>query len=132
MGTYKVQVKVRTTSGESQYSSEHITSTPMVQSELEEFRESLNLPAMELKIDSMSNRTTALENNPRFAAGIRPSSGYVHLPKGYITDFTELVDYGEIFNPTTGRLTTNEAGVFSLHVSAHKSRTYGKGGVIQV
>merc|ERR1712203_12519 len=168
--TYKVQVKVRTTSGESQYSSETIASTPMVQSELEEFTESLNLPAMELKIDSMSTkhatlttslerklatettslerklatqttslkrkienfhdtcsaktrtlqtqtrtlqtqtrtlqtlangidlRTTAIENKPRFAAEKR-SGGY--LPRGDITDFTELVDYGDIFNPTT-------------------------------
>merc|ERR1712203_1318682 len=90
--TYKVQVKVRTTSGESQYSSKHITSTPMVQSELEEFRESLNIPAMELKIDSMQTqtrtlqtlangidlRTTAIENKPRFAAEIRPSSRVYH------------------------------------------------------
>merc|ERR1712203_402117 len=170
----KVQVKVRTTSGESQYSSETIASTPMVQSELEEFRESLNLPAMELKIDSMSTkhatlttslerklatqttslerkienfhdtcsaktrtlqsqtrtlqtqtrtlqtlangidlRTTAIENKPRFAAEKR-SGGY--LPRGDITDFTELVDYGDIFNPTTGRLTINEEGDFLLHI----------------
>merc|ERR1711963_681370 len=63
--TYKVQVKVRTTAGESQYSSETIDSTPMVQSELEDFRESLNLPAMQLKIDSMSTKhatkTSSLE-----------------------------------------------------------------------
>ena len=50
--TYRVQVKVRTTAGESQYSPETIASTPMVQSELEDFRELLNLPAMQLKIDS--------------------------------------------------------------------------------
>merc|ERR1712203_134744 len=145
--TYKVQVKVRTTSGESQYSSGTIANTPMVQSELEEFRESLNLPAMELKIDSMQTqtrtlqtlangidlRTTAIENKPRFAAEIRPSpsSGY-SLPKGDITDFTELVDVGGIFNPTTGRLTTNGEGDFLLHVSAYKSGNYGNRGEIMV
>ena len=68
----------------------------------------------------------------RFAAEIRPSSGSFYLPKGDITDFTELVDYGEIFNPTTGRLTTNEEGDFLLHVSAFKSKDYGKGGMIDV
>merc|ERR1711997_1347551 len=66
---------------------------------------------------------------PRFAAEKRSGS---YLPKGDITDFTELVDYGEIFNPTTGRLTSNEEGVFSLHVSAYKSGNQGKGGVIRV
>merc|ERR1711902_272474 len=53
------------TAGESQYSPETIANTSMVQSELEEFRESLNLPAMELKIDSMSTKhatqTTSLK-----------------------------------------------------------------------
>merc|ERR1719245_45713 len=84
---------------------------------------------MELKIDSMINRTTALENNPRFVAEKRSGS---YLPKGYITDFTELVDSGEIFNPTTGRLITNEEGDFLLHITAYKSGTYGKGGEIKV
>merc|ERR1719278_1621200 len=101
----------------------------MVQSELEEIRESLNLPAMELKVDSMINRTTALQNNPRFAAEKRSGSW---LPSGDITDFTELVDIGEIFNPTTGRLTSNEEGEFLLHISAYKSGSYGKGGEIKV
>ena len=54
------------------------------------------------------------------------------MPKGDITDFTELVDYGEIFNPTTGRLITNEEGVFSLHVSAYKGGNHGKRGEIRV
>jgi len=184
--TYKVQVKVRTTSGESQYSSETIASTPMVQSELEEFRESLNLPAMELKIDSMSTkhatqtttlqrkieryasqtttlqrkienvhntceaktrtlqtlvrgidtRTTAIEKKPRFAAEIRSSSGYqIFLSSGDITDFTELVDMGEIFNPTTGRLSINEdslEGIYVLYVSAYKNANDGNKGYIKV
>jgi len=144
--TYKVQVKVRTTSGESQYSSETIASTPMVQSELEEFRESLNLQAMELKIDSIDARTTAIEKKPRFTAEIRPSStlfcdddetgpqSISFLSVGDITNFTELVDVGDIFNPTTGRLTINEdslEGKYEFQVNAYKvgefhSPIYGK------
>ena len=54
------------------------------------------------------------------------------MPSGDITDFTELVDIGEIFNPTTGRLSTNEEGDFLLHVSAFKNGDYGKRGVIFV
>jgi len=130
-----VQVKVRTTSGESQCSSETIASTPMVQSELEEFRESLNLPAMELKIDSIDARTTAIEKKPRFTAEIRPSStlfcdddetgpqSISFLSVGDITNFTELVDVGDIFNPTTGRLSINEdslEGKYEFQVNAHK------------
>jgi len=165
--TYKVQVKVRTTSGESQYSSETIASTPMVQSELEEFRESLNLPAMELKIDSMSTkhatqtttlqrkienfhntceaktrtlqnlvsgidtRTTAIEKKPRFAAEKRSGS---YLSSGDITDFMELVNIGDIFNPTTGRLSINEdslEGKYLFYVSAYKSGFHGKKGLIK-
>jgi len=145
--TYKVQVKVRTTSGESQYSSETIASTPMVQSELEEFRESLNLQAMELKIDSIDARTTAIEKKPRFTAEIRPSStlfcdddetgpqSISFLSVGDITNFTELVDVGDIFNPTTGRLSIKEdsqEGKYVFYVSAYKSGIYGNQGDIEV
>jgi len=67
----------------------------------------------------------------RFIAEIRPS-GNRYLPKGDITGFTELLDYGDIFNPTTGRLTTNEEGDFILHVSAMKPGGYGKRGEIHI
>ena len=57
------------------------------------------------------------------------------MPRGDITDFTELVDVGEIFNPTTGRLSINEdslEGKYLVFVSAYKSGTYGKRGRIWV
>jgi len=55
------------------------------------------------------------------------------LPEGDITwRFTELVDIGEIFNPTTGRLSIKDDGVYEMHVSARKSRSYGKEGLIKV
>jgi len=82
--------------------------------------------------DIQTNLTT-LENKPRFAAEIRPSGGF--LPPGDITNFTELVDVGDIFNPTTGRLTINDEqqeGTYKVSVSAYKSGAYGKEGLIKV
>merc|ERR1719278_1793270 len=62
-------------------------------------------------------RTTAIEHKPRFAAEKRSGS---YLPSGDITDFTELVDYGDIFNPTTERITTNDEGYYKIQVNTHK------------
>ena len=72
----------------------------------------------------------------RFAAEIRPSSSVGDfLPYGEITDYTELVDVGDIFNPTTGTLSINDdqqEGSYVLHVSARKSGNYEKEGRIWV
>jgi len=57
------------------------------------------------------------------------------LSVGDITNFTELVDVGDIFNPTTGRLSINEdslEGMYGFYVSAYKSGNYGKTGMIWV
>merc|ERR1719245_1151559 len=82
--------------------------------------------------DELKKRTTALENKPRFAAEIRPSSGGDYLPDGYITDFTELVDIGNIFDPQTGRLTIKDEGIYTLIVSAYKNGGHGNRGLIYV
>jgi len=45
------------------------------------------------------------------------------LSVGDITNFTELVDVGDIFNPTTGRLSINEdslEGMYEFQVNAFK------------
>jgi len=54
------------------------------------------------------------------------------LPRGDITEFTELVDIGNIFDPQTGRLTIKDEGWYTLIVSAYKSREHGKEGWIRV
>merc|ERR1712136_468440 len=82
--------------------------------------------------DIQTNLTT-LENKPRFVAEIRPWGHY--LPTGDITDFTESVDVGDIFNPTTGRLKINEdslEGKYVFYVSARKGKNYEKKGMITV
>jgi len=57
------------------------------------------------------------------------------LSVGDITNFTELVDVGDIFNPTTGRLKINEdslEGKYVFYVSARKGKNYEKKGMITV
>jgi len=84
--------------------------------------------------DIQTNLST-LENKPRFAAEKRPSSDE-WLPTGDIIGFTELADFGGIFNPATGRLTINDEhqGTYVLKVSAHKNGNNGHGqkGYIEV
>merc|ERR1719245_897713 len=147
----------------------------MVKTELDQFRDSLNLPGIENQLEGLSTkiaaqktslegkiaaqatslegklatqttalrtlqtvvkeidtRTTSLENKPRFAAEKRLGS---FLSRGDITDFTELVDVGDFFNPTTGRLSINEdslEGKYLFYVSAFKSGIRGKVGMIEV
>merc|ERR1712018_633156 len=169
-GTYSIEVKVDTTYGSSVYSDPTIASTPTKKTELDQLRDSLNLPDIEKRLegitslereltskiensqntcdvktrtlqtlvneidesnDELKKRTTALENKPRFAAEIRPSS-LDYLPKGDITDFTELIDIGNIFDPQTGRLTIKDEGMYSLIVSGFKNRNHGNIGLIYV
>jgi len=121
--TYKVQVKIRTTEGESEYSAEKIASTPMVQTEFEELRHSLNLPTLEQKI-----RT--IESKPRFAAQILDDRTY-YLPRGYIKKFTESIDVNNNFDPTTGVFTVSndgDAGVYVFQVSGRKEGTHPRCG----
>jgi len=76
-----------------------------------------------------------INEKPRFAAEIRNPSGYDYLPDGDITDFTELADIGDIFNPTTGRLTINDEqqeGKYVLHISGNKFHYSGNRGYIIV
>merc|ERR1712012_1170487 len=101
-GTYRIEVKVETTDGCSAYSASKIANIPMNKTELEQIRDSLNIPDIEKRLEEMNEiatRTTALENKPRFAAEIRSDQ---YLPKGDITGFTELVDVGNNFDPQTG------------------------------
>merc|ERR1712012_1480469 len=161
-GTYSIEVKVDTTYGSSVYSDPTIESTPMLKTELDQFKDSLNLPDIEKRLEGVASlerkltkiensqntcdvktrtlhtlvneidtRTSALENKPRFAAEIRPSS-LDYLPKGDITDFTELIDIGNIFDPQTGRLTIKDEGMYSLIVSGFKNRNHGNIGLIYV
>ena len=53
-GTYQIKVKSKTTNGESVYSPATIAATPIKQTELQEFRESLNLPGIEQSINGKS------------------------------------------------------------------------------
>jgi len=81
--------------------------------------------------DIQTNLTT-LENKPRFAAEKRSGR---FLSFGEITDFTELVDMGDIFNPTTGRLSINEdslEGKYVFYVSARKENHYENKMLIRV
>merc|ERR1712018_925742 len=83
---YQIEVKVKTTDGCSAYSAATTAKTPMIKSELEQFRDSLNLPDIEKRLEGMStkneterkfaslqtlingidNRTSSLEKNTRF------------------------------------------------------------------
>merc|ERR1712018_255190 len=85
-GTYHIKVKVETTNGSSAYSAPATASAPMIKTELDQFRDSLNLPDIEKRLEGMStkneterklaslqtlingidNRTSALEKNTRF------------------------------------------------------------------
>ena len=51
-GTYTIKIKVRTTMGDSDYSTPTIASTVMAKTELEEFRSTLNLDTIENNINS--------------------------------------------------------------------------------
>merc|ERR1712012_1455820 len=143
-GTYQIEVKVETTDGCSAYSASKFASIPMKKTELDQIRDSLNIPDIEKRLEGMTikqstceaktrtldTRTTALENKPRFAAEIRRSKYY--LPRGDITGFTELIDVGDIFDPQTGRLTIKDEGKYTLIVSANKNGYFGKQGEIFV
>jgi len=130
-GTYRIEVKVETTDGCSAYSASKFASIPMKKTELDQIRDSLNIPDIEKRLEEMNEiatRTTALENKPRFAAEIRSDQ---YLPKGDITGFTELVDVGNNFDPQTGRLTIKDemdAGMYTLIVNAFKGRDSGDSG----
>ena len=55
------------------------------------------------------------------------------MPKGWITDFTELIDVNNNFNPVTGAFILNEddeEGVYIFAASAYKSRVNGNKGLI--
>ena len=57
------------------------------------------------------------------------------MQAGDITGFTELVDVGDNFDPTTGRFKIKdevEKGMYSLHISALKNGSKGKPGRISV
>merc|ERR1712126_136193 len=54
---------------------------------------------------------------------------------GYITDYTELVDVGNNFDPKTGRLTVKDEqqnGNYIFQLSGFKSGSRGQEGVIEV
>merc|ERR1712018_95669 len=53
---YRIEVKVKTTDGSSAYSAATTAKTPMIKSELEQFRDSLNLPDIEKRLEGMSTK----------------------------------------------------------------------------
>merc|ERR1712038_1483390 len=55
-GTYQIKVKIKTSTGESMYSPAAIASTPIMQTELQEFRDSLNLPRIEQGINDLTSK----------------------------------------------------------------------------
>ena len=53
---------------------------------------------------------------------------------GDITNFTELIDVNNNFDPVTGKFTIkydDEEGVYVFHVSGHKSKGWEKKGMIK-
>ena len=46
-GTFRIEVRVKTTDGSSAYSVPTIASTPLIKTELDQLRDSLNLPDIE-------------------------------------------------------------------------------------
>jgi len=84
---------------------------------------------------ALSARTALIENKPRFAAQIGPSLGY-YLSVGYITDYDELIDVGNNFNPSTGVFTVGnkeeDQGTYVFLFSGYKIGGNGKKGRILV
>ena len=61
--TYTMAIKVRTTMGDSDYSPPTVSSTIMEQTDLERFRGTLNLDAMENKIASQTHSIDQIQND---------------------------------------------------------------------
>jgi len=107
--------------------------------EIKECKESQSqqLDAMARTLATLSSRTALIENKPRFAAEIRPSSvhGY-NLPSGDIKGYDELIDVGNNFNPSTGVFTVGskpeDEGTYVFLFSGYKDETNGKEGDISV
>merc|ERR1712018_703496 len=65
-GTYSIEVKVDTTYGSSVYSDPTVESTPMLKTELDQFKDSLNLPDIEKRLEgitSLERKLTKIENS---------------------------------------------------------------------
>jgi len=110
--------------------SDRETRDQTIQSDINQIKSDIN--NINDDITDNTDRINAIKNKPRFVAEKR-SGGY--LPKGYITDFTELDNFGDIFNSTTGRLTINDEqqeGKYVLQVSAYRTQSHGKMGYIRV
>merc|ERR1711937_672274 len=52
-GTFRIEVRVKTTDGSSAYSVPTIASTPLNKTELDQFRDSLNLPDIEKRLEGL-------------------------------------------------------------------------------
>jgi len=83
-------------------------------------------------IGDIQTNLNTLENKPRFAAEISSLTSGSYLPLEDITDFTEKIDIGNIFDPKTGIVTIKDEGTYVFQISAHKDNAYGQVGFIRV
>ena len=60
-GTFRIQVAVITTDGSSELSAATLATTPMIETELDVFRKSLNIGAIEKKLGENEERISTLE-----------------------------------------------------------------------
>jgi len=88
--------------------------------------------------DTNTESIESIHQKPRFVAEIRQlfgASGY-YLPVGDITDYNELIDVDDNFNPSTGVFTVGnkeeDEGTYVFHLSGYKEGEYGKNGDIKV
>jgi len=81
--------------------------------------------------DNMEKINT-INSNPRFAAELRPTTGYF-LSVGDITDYNELIDVNNNFDPVTGKFSVyqdGEEGTYMFLLSGFKSYAHKQRGVV--
>jgi len=73
--------------------------------------------------NNLQSLVDTINAQPRFAAEIRSSPFWHFLPVGDITNFTEIIDVGNNFDPMTGVFAINEdkeEGVYKFQISVFK------------
>ena len=61
-GTFRIEVMVKSNDGSSAYSVPTIASTPMIKTELDQFRDSLNLPDIEKRLEGKQSKKCSYIN----------------------------------------------------------------------